>query len=76
MVTDWPGNSLGLSLIENLWGIVKRQVRQCTPSTTNELKAVMEAFSGEVSCEYCQSLVTSMLRCIAAVIEANGGPTK
>ena len=75
-VMDWPGNSPDLNPIENLWGIVKRRVRQYIPSTTDELKAVIEACWEEVSCEHCQSLIDSMPRRIAAVIEANGGPTK
>ena len=44
MVMDWPGNSPDLNPIENLLGIVEQQVRKHTPSITNELMAVIEAY--------------------------------
>ncbi|KAI2664493.1 Transposable element Tc3 transposase [Labeo rohita] len=37
-VLDWPGNSSDLNPIENLWGIVKRKMRNKRPKNADELK--------------------------------------
>ncbi len=59
-VLDWPANSPDLNPIENLWGIVKRKMRDTRPNNADDLKAV----------------ITSMPRRIEAVIKAKGAPTK
>ncbi len=39
-VLDWPANSPDLNPIENLWGIVKRKMRDTRPNNADELKAL------------------------------------
>ncbi len=67
-VLDWPANSPDLNPIENLWGIVKRKMRDTRPNNTDDLKAAIK--------EQCHRLIASIPCCIDAVIHAKEGPTK
>ncbi len=42
-VLDWQVNSPDLNSIENLWGIVKRKMRDTRPNNADDLKAVIKA---------------------------------
>ncbi len=75
-VLDWPANSPDLNPIENLWGIVKRKMRDTRPNNADELKATVEETWASIPPQQCHKLITSMPRRIEAVIKAKGAPTK
>ncbi len=75
-VLDWPANSLDLNPIENLWGIVKRKMRDTRPNNADELKATVKETWASIPPQQCHKLITSMPRRIEAVIKAKGAPTK
>ncbi len=75
-VLDWPANSPDLNPIENLWGIVKRKMRDTRPNNADELKATVKETWASIPPQQCHKLITSMPRRIEAVIKAKGTPTK
>ncbi len=75
-VLDWPANSPDLNPIENLWGIVKRKMRDTRPNNADELKAAIKAAWASIPPQQWHKLITSMPRRIEAVIKAKGAPTK
>ncbi len=76
MVLDWPANLPDLNLIENLWSIVKRKMRDTRPNNADDLKAAIKSTWASITPEQCHRLIVSMPQCIDAVIHAKGGPTK
>ncbi len=83
-LVQWPwcycallaSNSPDLNPIENLWGIVKRKIRDTRPNNADELKATVKETWASIPPQQCHKLITSMPRRIEAVIKAKGAPTK
>ncbi len=75
-VLDWPANSPDLNPIENLWGIVKRKMRDTRPNNADDLKATVKESWASIPPQQCHKLITSMPCRIEAVIKAKGAPTK
>ena len=78
LVMDWPAKSPDLNPIENLWGILARQVyaNQRQFSNVNDLvSCVLEAWDA-IPEQTLQNLVSSMQNCCFQCAMAKGGPTK
>ncbi len=75
-VLDWPANSLDLNPIENLWGIVKRKMRDTRPNNADDLKATVKETWASIPPQQCHKLTTSMPLQIESVIKGKGAPTK
>ena len=69
---EWPVNTPDLNLMEDLWGIVKRKVRETRPNNADDLKAASKGLWASITPEQCHRP-----RCHTdAVIHAKGGPAK
>ncbi len=73
-VLDWSANSPDLNPIENLWGIVKRKMRDTRPNNADELKATVKETWASIPPQQCHKLITSMPRQIEAVIKSKRSP--
>ena len=75
---DWPGNSPDLNPIENLFGILKKQLAGETITTRNAMIArVIHLWNREVrTVDYIRQLIDSMPHRIQCVIRARGGHTR
>ncbi len=61
---------------DNLWGIVKRKMRDTRPNNADDLKATVKETWASIPPQQCHKLITSMPRRIEAVIKAKGASTK
>lgn len=71
-VLDWPSNSPDLNPIENLWGIVKREVEKRMPENFEELEKFMVEEWNAIPQSVIINLIDSMKRRCEEVIEKGG----
>lgn len=69
---DWPSNSPDLNPIENLWGLVKRNVEKKKPRNLDDLEEFMIEECDLISDEIINNLVNSMRKRCEEVIKVNG----
>lgn len=72
----WPPQSPDLNIIENVWGIIKYNLRSQVFSNVEDLWFEVQKMWNDIPPELIQSLYESMPRRIEAVIQAKGGNTK
>ena len=77
-VLDWPSKSPDLNPVENLWGILVRQVygHGKQYSSVAELKAAIQRAWPNISLETLRTLINSMKNRIFQVILGQGAMTK
>ncbi len=59
-VMNWPSQSPDLNSIENLWGILKRKIRDHPIKNRDDLIKALEDEWNKISVETCRKLVASM----------------
>ena len=75
-VMDWPAQSPDLNPIENIWHIIKQQLRAREINSVDELWQQTQQMWRSISPQLCRKLITGMPRRMTAVIRARGYPTK
>ena len=76
ILSHWPAQSLDLSVIENLWDILKTKRDLKCPKTKEELWEVAKTEIEDIPTEKIQELYDSIPRRISAVIAARGENTE
>lgn len=72
----WPPRSPDLNPIENLWRLLKWRVGRRFPTTSEQVRAAVEAEWAKLCVSDFQKYCQSMPERITAVIAAQGGHTK
>jgi len=75
-VIDWPRYSCDLSPIENLWPIMKRNVRKRKPQNAMELENYIYEEWDELDDHYISNLCNSIHNRISMCIEKEGDKIK
>lgn len=75
-VSSWPANSADLNPIENLWGLIKNEVRKRKIKDVEHLKTNIQEIWDGISITTIKLLIQSMPKRIETCIEEKGGQIK
>lgn len=73
---EWPPQSPDLSPIENLWRILKENIRRHKVSSKTDLKKIILQEWQLILPDICKKLISTMPKRVKAVIKAKGGAIK
>ncbi len=76
LLPDWPASSPDISIIENLWTILKKKIEGRQPTSINELWKVAEEEWMNIPNDTIKKLYESLPNQINAVLAAYGASTK
>ena len=68
---DWPSSSPDINPIENLWGLVKRNVEKRKPRNLEDLKVFMVEEWEKIPQETIKNLINSMKNRYELILENN-----
>ena len=76
LLPDWPGNSLDMNPIENVWSEMQHPLRAKIPTCKEGIQKVCLRVWRGITPAYLKKLYESMPRRMKAVIDVGGGHTK
>jgi hypothetical protein len=72
LVTNWPPNSPDLSVIENVWGILKLKVAERSPKTMPELREILIEEWNKLDQSMINNLIRSMTTRFRLCLQKSG----
>ena len=76
ILKNWPGNSPDISPIENLWALMKAELRKKNITSIPQLKEELNHLWNNMNVEWCQKLADSLPKRLAEVKRKKGHAIK
>lgn len=73
---DWPGNSPDINPIENLWGLIKKELEGCDTSSVKKLEAAVRQVWNDFPADKLHNLADSVPNRLREIIKHKGRPTR
>ena len=74
-VSPWPANSPDLNPIENVWGLMKKEVEKKNPEDLDSLEEIIQEVWDGLTLDYIKSLIKSMPNRLQRCIDLQGDVT-
>ena len=76
LLKNWPGNSPDISPIENLWALMKAEVRKKNITSLPQMREELVYLWNNMKIEWCQKLADSLPKRLAEVKLKKGNAIK